>query len=85
MIKYARDLGLPLAEIKKLMVGCSDGNCEHSKEHNRQEIENYIDLLSERIKQMTILRQKLVLLQKNGPYCCEILHQLVINDKQKGR
>lgn len=84
LIKYARDLGLPLAEIKKLTVGCVDGNCEHTKETNKKVIDNYIELLTERITQMKNLREKMIRLQKNGPYCCEILHQLVINDRKEG-
>lgn len=84
MVKYARDLGLALGEIKKLMVGCKDGDCEHTKEYNKQVIDNYIRMLTERINQMTNLREKMVRLQKNGPYCCEILHQLIINDRKEG-
>lgn len=84
LIKYARDLGLSLAEIKKLTVGCKDGNCAHTKETNKQIIDNYILMLTERIAQMQNLKERMVRLQKNGPYCCEILHQLVINDRKEG-
>jgi DNA-binding transcriptional MerR regulator len=84
LIKYARDLGLPLAEIKKLTVGCKDGDCQHTKESNKQVIDNYILMLTERIAQMENLRQRMIRLQKNGPYCCEILHQLVVNDRKEG-
>lgn len=84
LIKNARDLGLPLAEIKKLTVGCKDGNCAHTKDYNKKVIDNYIDLLTERIAQMKNLRNRMIRLQKNGPYCCEILHQLVINDRKEG-
>ena len=84
LIKNARDLGLPLVEIKKLTVGCKDGNCAHTKEYNKKVIDNYIELLTERIAQMKNLRERMVRLQKNGPYCCEILHQLVINDRKEG-
>lgn len=84
LIKYARDLGLPLAEIKKLTVGCENGNCEHSKKYVQKNIEGYIDLLSKKIKQMENLKLRMQSLLKNGPYCCEILHQLSISDT-KGR
>ncbi len=84
LIKYARDLGLSLTEIKKLTVGCKDGNCEHTKETNKKIIDNYIAMLTERIAQMENLRTRMIRLQKNGPYCCEILHQLVINDRKEG-
>lgn len=79
LIKNARDLGLPLAEIKKLTVGCEEISCEHSREYIQQNIERYVTLLSERINQMTKLKDRMNLLLKNGPYCCEILHQLSIN------
>ncbi|HSV94962.1 MAG TPA: MerR family transcriptional regulator [Spirochaetia bacterium] len=84
LIKYARDLGLPLVEIKKLTRGCTDGNCEHTKETNKKIIDGYIAALTERITQMQNLKERMVRLQKRGPYCCEILHQLVINDRKEG-
>jgi MerR family copper efflux transcriptional regulator len=84
LIKNARDLGLPLSEIKKLTVGCEHGDCTHSKEYVQQTIEKYIDLLSERITQMENLKSRLRKLLTNGPYCCEILHQLSINDRKRG-
>lgn len=84
MIKYAKDLGLPLAEIKKLMIGCAGGDCTHTKEYNKKIIDDYVDLLAERIKQMEILKSKLEKIKKNGPYCCGILHELSINDRKEG-
>jgi MerR family copper efflux transcriptional regulator len=84
MIKYARDLGLPLAEIKKLMIGCTGGDCKHTKEYNKKIIDDYVDLLTERIKQMEILKSKMEKIQKNGPYCCGILHELSINNRKEG-
>ncbi len=84
LIKNARDLGLPLVEIKKLTLGCDQRGCEHSKEYIQENIERYQKLLSERIKQMTNLRDRLEMLLKNGPYCCEILHQLSINTGKAG-
>lgn len=44
LIKYARGLGLPLSEIKRLTVGCEDGNCSHSKEYIKNNIERYINI-----------------------------------------
>jgi MerR family copper efflux transcriptional regulator len=84
LIKNARDLGLPLTEIKKLVVGCEEKNCKHPEEFIKRTIENYTELLSERIKQMTLLRSKLIKLEKSGPYCCGILHQLSINNCKGG-
>ncbi len=84
LIKYAKDLGLPLAEIKKLMVGCAGGDCNQTKEYNTKVISEYVDLLSERMKQMEILRSRLRNILKTGPYCCGVLHELSINDRKAG-
>jgi len=84
LIKNARDLGLPLSEIKKLIVGCKDGDCKHSREYVQKTIEGYLKLLTERITQMENLRSRLEKLMANGPYCCEILHQLSINEGKRG-
>lgn len=94
LLKYARDLGLPLTEIKKLMKGCENGDCRHSKNYVQHTIDNYLMLLTQKIKQMTILKNKLEELKKSfplnkkncvgGPYCCDILHQLVGYAKRKG-
>lgn len=86
IIKYARELGLPLAEMKKLMKGCDDGHCEHSQEYIRNSIDNYLGILEKKINQMTLLKSKLTGLKnelKNkscdqGKYCCDILHQLIV-------
>ena len=84
LIKYARDLGLPLLEIKRLTVGCENGDCDHSKEYIQKNIERYVNILSERIKQMENLRFRLKELLRDGPYCCGILHQLSINQGKRG-
>lgn len=86
LIKYARDLGLPIAEIKKLMKGCGSGNCKHSKAYLESEITGYTKLLEEKISQLTTLKRKLHTLKgtiavkdckEKNVYCCNILHQLV--------
>lgn len=91
LIKNVRDLGLPIPQIKRLMVGCEGGDCSHSGEYIDREIAEYVDVLSEKITQLTTLKKKLGLLRKNvlecsgdheGTYCCNVLGQLV--DKQKG-
>lgn len=84
LIKYAKDMGLPLAEIKKLAVGCAGGDCNHTKEYNNKVISDYIGLLAERIKQMEILRSRLKKVQEKGPYCCGVLRELAINDRKEG-
>lgn len=94
LIKYTRDLGLPIAEIKKLMEGCPDGDCAHTKQYLESEIGSYIRLLDEKIKQLAILKDRLNILQgtitidKDCPdraaYCCNILEQLVNIHQPKG-
>lgn len=84
VIKYARELGLPIQKIKKLMVGCKDGDCAHSKEYLMQEIDEYLEILIQKEIQMSTLKTKLNLLKnsleknnhKNSKYCCNILGQL---------
>lgn len=87
LIKAARDLGLPLSEIKHLMTGCYSGHCSHSKETISDQIENYLSLLDNQINQLNQLKSKLSFLQNHldcdGPYCCDLLHQL-INLKPEG-
>jgi DNA-binding transcriptional MerR regulator len=58
LIKYARDLGLPLSEIMKLMIGCKNGDCEHTKAEVQKDIEGYLEMLSERIRQMQNLKDR---------------------------
>jgi len=87
LIKDARDLGLPIAQIKKLMHGCKDGNCEHTRAYLESEVATYLGLLDEKINQMVTLKGKLRRLQGNitidkdcpdrALYCCNILAQLV--------
>ncbi len=85
LIKNARDLGLPIEEIKKLISGCKDGNCDHTKEYVENEVDSYLKLLDKKIHQLTHLRTQLTLLRRNimidencdnSKYCCNILSQL---------
>jgi MerR family copper efflux transcriptional regulator len=84
MLKTARDMGLPLSEIKKLTRGCENGDCRHSKEYIDKSISDYLEILTAKINQMTLLKTKLqdLKLGKNGPYCCNLLHQLKGGDTQ---
>lgn len=94
VLKYARDLELPLSEIKKLMRGCKDGDCKHSRQYIQDSINNYLSLLDGKIEQMEILQKKLTGLNKKigsgdtdcdgGIFCCNILHQLIDEPKTKG-
>jgi|SRR5579871_1813847 len=91
LIKHARDLGLPIPEIKKLMIGCEDGNCEHTKQYIKKEVDTYLEVLEKKIKQLQALKTKLLNLKGNMEitetcndlsYCCNILKQ--ITDVSKG-
>lgn len=87
LIKSARDLGLPIAQIKKLIAGCQEGDCHHSSQYLQQEITSYVSLLDHQLAQMAKLKERLLGLNQkistpgecdpNSDYCCNILHQLV--------
>jgi MerR family copper efflux transcriptional regulator len=85
IIKNVRDLGLPIPQIKKLMLGCPDGDCSHSGEYIDKEIAEYTDVLSTKINQLTHLKTQLQKLRKSvdacsgdheGTYCCNVLGQI---------
>ncbi len=90
LIKNARDLGLPIAEIKKLMNGCGDG-CHHSRLSLQNDIGKYRTLVSQQIIQLQTLHGKLTQLEKKiesgcafdakNSYCCNILAQLLTTSK----
>jgi len=89
LIKHARDIGLPIPQIKSLMVGCVGADCAHTKAHVQTEISNYIEVLENKIAELTNLKQQLSQLSKNVNqpqssecFCCNILGQLM--DIEKG-
>ena len=87
LIMRARDLGLPIREIKKLMKGCESESCNHTMSQVSASIDEYSNLLAEKIQQFTVLQEKLGKLKDNlcmsekecakDRYCCNILRQLV--------
>lgn len=90
IIKTVRDLGLPIPEIKKLMIGCSEGGCEHNQEYLAKEIKNYVEILKEKISQLNKLKSKLENLKvaicdcdsrDECTYCCNVLGQIAQNTK----
>jgi len=90
LLKYARDLGLPISEIKRLMIGCKEGkSCHHSQQYIESGIDNYMTVLDEKISHLATLKQKLSDLRHQLPlqkcqkdaYCCNILHQLSGDEK----
>ena len=91
ILKYTRDLGLPLVEIKKLLKGCENGDCEHSHEYVESLIEKYVKHLSVKIKEMETLKLALINLnnhlgdncKSDDIYCCNILHQIAKGGEAK--
>jgi MerR family transcriptional regulator, copper efflux regulator len=90
LIKSVRDLGLPIPQIKRLMIGCEDGDCSHSQEYIDKEITDYVDVLSKKIAEMSNLKEQLLTLKKNvdicsgdhdSPYCCNVLGQIANQSK----
>jgi DNA-binding transcriptional MerR regulator len=93
VIKYARDLDLPLSEIKKLMKGCCEkGKCSHSQNYLKKFVADYLALITKKIQELSILQTRLQTFQKNietvekdGTYCCDIFHQIIDSaEKRKG-
>jgi len=94
IIKYARDLDLPLSEIKKLMLGCQDGQCHHSKDYLEQFLTNYLTLIDQKTLDLNRLKDKLTTFQTHlhsqqincagDQYCCNIFHQVINYLKQEG-
>lgn len=85
LIKNARDLGLPIPRIKKLMVGCEGGNCCHSQEYIDREIKEYVGELSAKITELSHLKNQMQTLRKTlnncegdhgSDYCCNVLGQI---------
>ena len=85
LIRSAKDLGLPISEIKKLMGGCEKESCHHSREQVTTTINNYTALLTKQITEFTLLKSKLNKLKENlckdtdcnkNKYCCNLLKQL---------
>jgi hypothetical protein len=73
---------LPIEKVKKLLKGCKNGDCAHSREYLMGEIDEYLTILKEKETQMRDLKGKLIRLKKtygknqNTKYCCNILGQL---------
>src|SRR3989304_7590805 len=92
LIKHSRELGLPLAEIKRLMAGCAEGRCTHTKQHIVSSLDAYLELLTHKIRQQQYLKSRLQLLKRNlgeqncdqSTYCCDLLHQLINMSPKKG-
>ena len=93
LIKSARDLGIPIKNIKKLMAG-SPKNCNHQKATVRQDIADLLQAVTKQLNQLHLLQKKLQTLQKKistdgcqdsrADYCCNYLRQLVDIDVPKG-
>ena len=92
LIKSARDLGLPLREIKKLMRGCLGSHCQHSKHFIIGRTNNYLRLLSLRADEFNLLHQRVKQLKKKlltekgsgqNNYRCSLLSQLILTAKIK--
>lgn len=85
LIKNARELGLPIAQIKKLMVGCENGDCSHSGGYIERELSEYLSELNAKIAQLSQLKIQMQKLKKTvqlcagqheSKYCCNVLGQI---------
>lgn len=90
LIKQARTLGLPLAEIKQLVAECFDGTCEHLKARFLTRLPRYRESVRGRIAELQEVQEQLERLEKNlatiklshpqmkviQKDCCEVLEQI---------
>lgn len=86
LIKEARDLGISITEIRKLMIGCVGGDCAHSRSYLLAEINYYLLNIRQRISQLNRLALRLEKLKRHmisgkshnpsNQYCCNLLKQL---------
>lgn len=85
MLKQLRDLGFPLAEMKKLWRGCEGQKCHHSNDHIRSVIDQYLGVLQAKIDELTLLQTRLSRLRQHddNQHCCDIFHQLLENSDRK--
>jgi len=90
IIRTVRELGLPIPEIKKLMVGCGEGGCVHNQEYLAKEIKSYVEILKEKISRLNRLKTKLESLKvaicdcnskDECTYCCNVLGQIAQSAK----
>lgn len=89
VIKFAREINLPISEIKQLLFGCcSDQKCRHSADVISGFLDKYTSQTAEKIKDLQNLHRKLIDLkglisETKQECCCDILRQ-IINLYQKG-
>jgi MerR family copper efflux transcriptional regulator len=84
LIKRARNLGLPLAEIKNIVSECIDKGCAEARQYIAAKVPIYLAATEKRIAELEALKEQLLYLQryykKNGKEwqhrtdaCCQII------------
>jgi DNA-binding transcriptional MerR regulator len=86
LIKKVRDLGLPINEIKKLLIGCGKENCTYHKEDLARDIKQYSATIDQKINDLKLLKLQLNKLHRDvisgesfssdNQHCCNLLKQL---------
>lgn len=91
LIKNARDIGLPIEKIKKLLQGCVESNCKETRISIEANVDSYLEIITKKIEQLQSLKLKLQIFKESmildSNQCddngnCNILHQLL--EIQKG-
>lgn len=84
LIKRARDIGLPLSEIKNIVSECIDKGCQEARDYVAQHVPSYLHIIDKRLAELQTLKQDLQALQTyyqqnnkewvhSKDTCCEII------------
>jgi MerR family transcriptional regulator, copper efflux regulator len=84
LIKRARDIGLPLSEIKNIVSECIDKGCLEARNYVAENVPSYLHTINRRLAELQTLKQDLLALQAHyqadgkewahsTDTCCEII------------
>ena len=84
LIKRARDIGLPLSEIKNIVSECIDKGCLEARTYIAEHVPKYLHTIDKRLAELQTLKRDLVALQAHyeeegqewvhsTEACCEII------------
>lgn len=94
LIKQARDLGLPLSEIKQIVSECIDKGCVEARRYASNNFPDYIKEIDRKLSEFQELKSELISIQSNihkegdewihgSDDCCKILPNFKVNRRDK--